>query len=67
MGFRQVRVRIHGSIARIELGPEELPALAAGDKRHKVIDRLKELGFSYVTLDLQGYRAGSMNEGLTPS
>ncbi|MDR0424805.1 MAG: ATP-dependent sacrificial sulfur transferase LarE, partial [Clostridiales Family XIII bacterium] len=38
MGFRQVRVRIHGSIARIELGPEELPALAAGDKRHKVID-----------------------------
>jgi uncharacterized protein len=67
MGFRQVRVRIHGSIARIELGPDELPTLAAEENRHMVIDRLKGLGFSYVTLDLQGYRAGSMNEGLAPS
>jgi uncharacterized protein len=64
MGFRQVRVRIHGDIARIELEPDELIMLLDAGRRSDVLSRLKELGFSYVTLDLQGYRTGSMNEVL---
>lgn len=62
LGFHQVRVRIHGAIARIELLPEEFARLLA--VRETVSTRFKALGFSYVTLDLQGYRTGSMNETL---
>lgn len=65
LGFRQVRVRIHGTIARIELLPEEFPKLLAEDTRRLVYDRLKSYGFTYVTLDLRGYRTGSMNETLS--
>ncbi|MCD8189948.1 MAG: ATP-dependent sacrificial sulfur transferase LarE [Clostridiales bacterium] len=65
LGFRQVRVRIHGAIARIELQPEDFPQLLAEDTRRLVYDRLKSYGFSYVTLDLLGYRTGSMNETLS--
>ena len=58
-GFKQVRVRIHGKIARVEILPAEFDKLM---KIHEEISaRLKELGFVYVTLDLQGYRTGSMN------
>ena len=60
MGFTQVRVRIHDTIARIELKPEEFPRLL--QVRDTVYDALKSYGFSYVTMDLKGYRTGSMNE-----
>ena len=61
-GFNQLRVRVHGKIARLELLPEEIDA--AIKIREKISARLKTLGFDYVTLDLEGYRVGSMNLGL---
>jgi uncharacterized protein len=66
LGLRQLRVRHHGDTARIELPPADIATLAAEPARGKVVARLKELGYKYVTLDLQGYRTGSMNETLTP-
>lgn len=63
-GFHQVRVRIHGSMARIELLPAEFARLLQEDIRKEVDTKFKSYGFSYVTLDLQGYRTGSMNETL---
>ena len=60
LGFKQVRVRLHKEIARIELSAEELAK--ALRLRAPITDKLKELGFVYVTLDLQGYRTGSMHE-----
>lgn len=65
LGFEQVRVRIHGTIARIELMPEEFPQIMKDDIRLKVYEELKTFGFTYVALDLLGYRTGSMNETLT--
>ena len=67
LGFHQLRVRIHqegktGAIARIEVAPDELQKLL--DLRLEVADELKKIGFSYVTMDLLGYRTGSMNETL---
>ena len=64
LGFMQVRVRDHGSIARIEVEPEDLPRLARADVREPVTERLRSLGYSYVALDLEGFRSGSMNEVL---
>ena len=64
LGFHQVRIRIHGTIARIELLPEEFPKILADDVRKNVYLQLKSFGFTYVTLDLLGYRTGSMNETL---
>lgn len=63
-GFTQYRVRHHGDIARIEVLPEQLPRLTENRLRDKLVEEFKRLGFLYVTLDLQGYRSGSMNEGL---
>ncbi len=63
-GFHQVRVRIHGIIARIEIRPAEFEKLISDDVRDEVYQKLKELGFQYVTMDLGGYRTGSMNEVL---
>ena len=63
-GFRQVRVRMHGTMARIELPPEEIPRLAESGLREKAAEAFKEIGFSYTSLDLTGYRTGSMNEVL---
>jgi uncharacterized protein len=57
-------VRIHGTIARIEVLPEEFAKLLAEDIRCQIYQTLKGLGFTYVTLDLAGYRTGSMNEVL---
>ena len=65
LGFRQVRVRIHNKIARIELLPEEFPKLMETETREMVAKKFKKFGFTYVTLDLQGYRTGSMNETLS--
>lgn len=62
LGFSQVRVRIHGSIARIEIFQKEFEKLIAAEIREKVYSTFHGLGFSYVTMDLRGYRAGSMNE-----
>lgn len=64
MGFHQVRVRIHGIMARIEVLPEEITRLVEPEIREEIVSKLKEYGFSYVTLDLRGYRTGSMNETL---
>ena len=65
-GFKYFRVRHHDEkTARIEVGVEELQRLLDSDLRLSIVGRLKELGFTYVTLDLQGYRTGSMNEVLT--
>lgn len=60
MGFRQVRLRQHGKIARIEVGKEELEGAFAA--REEISKALKSLGFEYITLDLEGYRTGSMEE-----
>ncbi len=62
LGFHQLRVRIHGSIARIEITPDEFPKIMEGKTRALIYNKLKSFGFSYVTLDLLGYRTGSMNE-----
>jgi uncharacterized protein len=63
-GFRQVRVRHHGPIARIEVEAGEFPRLLEKGLTAKISARLKELGYSYISLDLDGYRTGSMNETL---
>jgi uncharacterized protein len=63
LGFTQVRVRHHGDIARIEVLPEEMPALIR-NHADGIAAFFKTLGFKYVTLDIQGYRTGSMNETL---
>ncbi|MDW8215572.1 MAG: ATP-dependent sacrificial sulfur transferase LarE [Roseiflexaceae bacterium] len=60
LGFTQLRVRHHDAIARIEVLPEDLPAVI--EHREAIVARLKALGYVYVTLDLQGFRSGSMNE-----
>lgn len=60
LGFREFRVRHHEQIARIEVRPDEIVRLL--EHREQVVDALRELGFSYVTLDLQGFRSGSLNE-----
>ncbi len=64
LGFKQVRVRHYGNLARIEILEEEMSRLIDGPLREKVWSRLKEIGYRYVTLDLQGFRSGSMNEVL---
>ncbi|MFO7865376.1 MAG: ATP-dependent sacrificial sulfur transferase LarE [Candidatus Aminicenantes bacterium] len=64
MGFSQVRVRHHGRLARIEIIPPEFPLLLKDDIKDKVADGLKNIGFTWVSLDLTGYRTGSMNEAL---
>jgi pyridinium-3,5-biscarboxylic acid mononucleotide sulfurtransferase len=64
-GFRSFRVRFHDTnTARIEVGPLELPRLVAEPLRSELVKHLKGIGFIYVTLDLQGYRTGAMNEVL---
>jgi uncharacterized protein len=63
-GFSQVRVRYHGSIARIELDPEELPRALASPLKEEITQAIKALGFHFVTLDLEGYQRGSLNAEL---
>jgi uncharacterized protein len=65
LGFRQYRVRYHGDVVRIEVRPVDLPRLVTEPLRSQVVQTCKDVGFRYVTLDLQGFRSGSMNEGLT--
>lgn len=68
LGFRQFRVRYHSAeLVRVEIAREELPKAFSLDVFDEISRRLKQLGFKYVTLDLQGYRQGSMNEVLSES
>jgi uncharacterized protein len=67
LGLRQLRVRHHGQVARIELDEGGMSVLMNGGRRSAVVDRFKQLGFSYVTLDLAGFRSGSMNEVIKKS
>jgi pyridinium-3,5-biscarboxylic acid mononucleotide sulfurtransferase len=62
LGFRQFRVRHHDRLARIELPLEELPRLWEDGRREAIVGRFRELGYLYVTMDLQGFRSGSANE-----
>ena len=62
LGFKQFRVRVHGNIARIEVLPEEISKLTEEKVRSTICKNFKEIGFDYVTMDLAGYRTGSMNE-----
>jgi uncharacterized protein len=64
LGLRNVRVRHHDSIARIEVARADMPALLAEGVADGIVRRLQELGFRHVTLDLQGFRSGSLNEAL---
>lgn len=65
LGFRQVRVRHHGAIARIEVERHELPRLLLDPISQQIVAGLKELGYQYVTVDLEGFRSGSLNETLS--
>ena len=65
MGIRQVRVRHHGEIARIEVAPEERVQFFDVEVMDRIGEQFKKIGFTYVTLDMLGYRTGSMNEVLT--
>ena len=64
-GFRQVRVRHHGNTARIEVDRSDFPKLLASGIAEQITATLKEIGYTYVCLDLAGYRTGSMNEGMS--
>lgn len=64
LGFKQVRVRHYQNLARIEVFQEEMGRLIDGSLREEVVSHLKKIGYRYITLDLQGFRSGSMNEVL---
>jgi len=63
-GYRQVRVRHHGDTARIEIERNEFERLLSGDTAQKIVAAFKQLGYTYVCMDLEGYRTGSMNESI---
>lgn len=65
LGFRQVRARLHGEILRLEVEPEEI--LRAAREAEKILQTLQALKFRYITLDLEGFRSGSMDRAITPS
>ena len=64
LGFRQLRLRHHGELARVEIDPAELPRALDPEMARRIAAAVKPLGFRYVALDLEGYRTGSLNEGL---
>ena len=64
LGFNQFRVRAHEDIARIEVGKDEIHKFFSEDKLNKTNNKLKEIGFKYVTLDMAGYEMGSMNKAI---
>ena len=67
LGFHQVRVRFHGNLARIETDEAGFEKMLQPGMREKITNRFLEIGFTYIALDLRGYRTGSMNETLSPS
>jgi pyridinium-3,5-biscarboxylic acid mononucleotide sulfurtransferase len=64
MGFRVARVRYHGDVARLEVESSEIPRLLEAQVRDEIDKALKKLGFRFVTIDLKGFRSGSLNEGI---
>jgi uncharacterized protein len=62
LGFREFRVRVHGELVRLEIAPEEMASALTPDMAERFAGAFKDLGFRYVTLDLMGFRSGSMNE-----
>jgi uncharacterized protein len=64
LGFRQFRVRLHEKLARVEIAPEEMPRAMSAEMAARIAAALKAAGFTYVALDLEGYRQGSLNESL---
>ncbi len=64
LGFGQIRVRHHDTVARIEVSPDEIARIARPAVRERIVAALRRIGYPYVTLDLSGYRTGSMNETL---
>jgi uncharacterized protein len=62
LGLRQLRVRHHGDVARIEVETDAMPLVI--EHRERIVRRLKNLGYRYVTIDLAGFRSGSMNEAI---
>lgn len=64
LGFRQFRVRLHDKLARVEIAPEEMPRAMSTEVAASISASLKAAGFTYVALDLDGYRQGSLNESL---
>jgi len=64
LGFKQLRVRSHGSIARIEVESDKIKRFMENEIREIIFDKFKRIGFQYVTLDIKGYRTGSMDEVL---
>jgi len=66
LGFRQFRVRYHGDLVRIEIAKDEMQRALSLEMAASFTASFRKLGFHYVTLDLEGYRQGSMNEVLAP-
>ena len=64
LGFRVCRVRHHDTLARLEIGRDELPRALQPDVRDAIIRELRAIGYRHVTVDLQGYRMGSLNDGV---
>jgi len=62
--MKQLRVRHHGDVARIEVFPEDMNLFIKDSIREMIVEKFKQLGYAYTTLDLLGYRTGSMNETL---
>ncbi len=65
LGFNQTRVRHHGDIVRIEIAPDEMPRALDAEMAARLAAAFKQLGFKFVTLDLEGYRSGALNETLS--
>lgn len=65
LGFIEFRVRHHDTVARIEVDPEDIEKITSEPNRSKIVEKLKSLGFKFISLDLQGFRSGSLNEPLT--
>ncbi len=65
LGFKQYRVRYHNDVARIEVLPDDIIKLVSDDIRSQISSRIKAAGFRYVAIDIDGYRTGSLNEGIT--
>ena len=65
LGLKTCRVRHHGSVARIEIAPEDFDLVISSDNRERILNRLKDIGFVHVALDLKGYTMGSMNREIS--
>jgi len=64
LGFRVCRVRHHDALARLEIGRDEMPRALDADVRERIVRELRAIGYQHVAIDLQGYRMGSLNEGV---